>query len=230
MGDPKKLRKKYSTPVHPWKKTAIDAGKILRKEYGLRNRKEILIATSFLKKYKDIAKRLIADNTAQGEREKKQMLDKLQGLGLLSSGIELEHVLSLELKDILERRIQSLLFRKGLARSMNQARQFIVHRHVVTGDKCITFPSYLMTVAEENQLGFKTKSQLSDADHPERSNPVKEIQAEAEAVKPKKATKKDETKTEEEKVVSEEPVAEKTSEEKVPETEEAKPEPVEVKK
>jgi small subunit ribosomal protein S4 len=226
MGDPKKLRKKYSTPVHPWKKTAIDAGRIIRKEYGLRNRKEILIATSFLKKYKDIAKRLIADNTAQGEREKKQMLDKLQGLGLLSSGIELEHVLSLELKDILERRVQSLLFRKGLARSMNQARQFIVHRHVVTGNKCITFPSYLMTVVEENQLGFKTKSNLSDVDHPERSNPAKEIQEEAEAVKPKKTTKKEESKTDEEKVVSEEPVAE----EAVPETEEVKPEPVEVKK
>ena len=206
MGDPKKLRKKYSTPVHPWKKTAIDAGRIIRKEYGLRNRKEILIATSFLKKYKDIAKRLIADNTAQGEREKKQMLDKLQGLGLLSSGIELEHVLSLELKDILERRVQSLLFRKGLARSMNQARQFIVHRHVVTGNKCITFPSYLMTVVEENQLGFKTKSNLSDVDHPERSNPAKEIQEEAEAVKPIKEEKSEEAPVEE---VSETPKEEK---------------------
>jgi len=83
-----------------------------------------------------------------------------------------------------------------------------------------------MTVVEENQLGFKTKSNLSDVDHPERSNPAKEIQEEAEAVKPKKTTKKEESKTDEEKVVSEEPVAE----EAVPETEEVKPEPVEVKK
>ena len=65
MGDPKKLRKKYETPMHPWKKNVIEEEKILKQDFGLNTQKEILIAKTFLKKYKNIAKRLIAQKTAQ---------------------------------------------------------------------------------------------------------------------------------------------------------------------
>jgi len=87
----------------------------------------------------------------------------------LSAGAELHNVLSLELKDILERRIQSVIFRKGLTRSMKQARQFIVHRHITVGKKEITSPSYLVTLEEERSLAFKPKSTLAEEDHPERT-------------------------------------------------------------
>ena len=70
MGDPKKLRKKYETPIHPWIKKNIDEDKILRRDYGLRNKRELLKISSFLKKYKNIAKRLTTDKSAQGEHEK----------------------------------------------------------------------------------------------------------------------------------------------------------------
>ena len=83
MGDPKKFRKKYQTPAHPWIKADIEENKLLTREYGLRTKKEILIAHSFLKKYKNIAKRLIAQDTDQGRKEQEQVLDKLQRLGLL---------------------------------------------------------------------------------------------------------------------------------------------------
>jgi len=143
MGDPKKLKKRYWTPMHPWNKNAIEEQKKLRQEYGLQTRKEILIASSYLKKYKDNAKRLIALKSAQAEKEKQQMLHKLQKLGLLAAGAELPQILGLQVQDILNRRIQSITFRKGLARSMKQARQFITHRHILLGEKEITSPSYL---------------------------------------------------------------------------------------
>ncbi|NQV91838.1 30S ribosomal protein S4 [Candidatus Woesearchaeota archaeon] len=184
MGDPKKLRKKYATPRHPWIKTAIDAEKIITKNFGLRKKQEIMIANSFLKKYKNIAKRLIASKTEQSEKEGAQVLGKLQGLGLLTPEAGLDQILGLNVESILERRIQSVLFRKGLARTMIQARQFIVHRHVAIGDKEITFPSYLITLEEELQLSFRGKSALSNEDHPERKNEAKQIHKEAEAVKP----------------------------------------------
>lgn len=168
MGDPKKLKKKYATPAHPWIRANIEEGKVLRKEFGLSKNKEILIASSFLKKYKDIAKKLIADKTAQGEKEKKQMMDKLQKYGFLSAGAGLDDVLGIQLKDVLERRLQSIVFRKGFARTMKQARQFIVHRHVAVGVKEITSPSYMLTVEEESKLAFKPNSTLADEGHPER--------------------------------------------------------------
>ncbi len=201
MGDPKKLRKKYSTPVHPWNKGDIDRAKGLRREFGLNIRKEVLIADSFLKKYKDIAKRLIADTSKQGVLEKKQMMDKLSRLGLISAGAELDGVLSLTIQDVLNRRIQSVTYRKGLARSMKQARQFIVHRHITLDGKDITSPSYLLSVEEESKLKFKDKSALSDENHPERVQEVPEVEVKTETPKEeakaeskpeeKKATKKE---------------------------------------
>jgi small subunit ribosomal protein S4 len=225
MGDPRKLKKKYSTPVHPWNSTEIAENKVFRKEYGLRIRKEILIADSFLKKYKNIAKKLISDETKQGEKEKAQMLEKLQNLGLLVLNSTLDDVLSLELKDILERRLQSVVYRNGLARSMKQSRQFITHRHIMVGKKEINVPSYLVSLQEESQISFKGKSALSDEEHPERINPAKEIKEELEA------TKKDEIKSLEEKKSakkveeSEEPKKEVKAEEtpkEEPKTEEVK--------
>ena len=183
MGDPKKLKKKYSTPIHPWNKTDIEENKVFKKEYGLKIRKELLLTESFLKKYKNIAKKLISDQSKQGEVEKKQMMDKLQRLGLLVAGAELDDVLSLELKDVLERRLQSLVFRRGLAHTMIQARQFITHRHVAIGNKEITSPSYLVSLEEEAQLCFKTKSALVNEDHPERVNEAKEVSEEATAIR-----------------------------------------------
>lgn len=168
MGDPKKLKKKYNMPAHPWKRAEIEESRQLRKEYGLKNRREVLIANSFLKKYKDLAKKLISTKTVQNDKEKEQIYNKLLKLGLLPASSDLEQVLALNVKDIMERRLQSLVYRKGLAKSMNQARQFITHRHIGIGEKEITSPSYLTTLEEESTITFKENSALSDAEHPER--------------------------------------------------------------
>lgn len=194
MGDPKKLKKAYSPSAHPWIRAEIEEKKALCQEYGLRNRKELLIASSFLKKYKDIAKRLIADRTAQGEIEKKQMQEKLQKLGLITATASLDDILGLQLKNLLDRRLQSLVFRKGLARTMSQARQFIVHRHVLVGNREITSPSCLITVENENRIIFKPNSSLSAEDHPERISPemVQKIREEKEAIRLKKGKDKGE--------------------------------------
>ena len=196
MGDPKKLKKKYSGPRHPWVKGTIDEERIIKREYGLRNKKELFKSDSFLKKYKDLAKKLIASNTEQSKKEEKQVLDKMQRLGLLSMGSKLDDILGLEVKNALNRRLQSVVFRKGLARSMKQARQFICHRHISIGDKEITAPSYFVSLEEENKLNFKSKSALADEEHPERVNPAAEIKEELEEVKKPAKAKVEEQKEE----------------------------------
>lgn len=168
MGDPKKFRKKYETPMHPWKKNVIEEEKQLKRDFGLNTQKEILIARTFLKKYKNIAKRLIAQKTAQGLKEKEQIIGKLQRLGFLPEGADLDKILNLSLNDVLNRRLQSVVTKKGLARTSRQARQFIIHRHIMIGNKEITSPSYLISVEEEALVGFKEKSTLASEDHPER--------------------------------------------------------------
>ena len=158
----------------------------------------------------DIAKKLIASTTQQGEKEKAQILTKLTDLGLLSAGAELNEILGLNVRDVLNRRLQSIVFRQGLARSVNQARQFIVHRHIQIGQKEMTIPGYLVTLTEENSVSFKDKSALCDEEHPERVNEKEAVAEEVAKVTGKK------------KEVSEEVAAPVKKEE--PAKQEAKPE------
>ncbi len=60
MGDPKKPKKKYQTPMHPWNKERIGLEKELLKKYGLKNKEEIMIMNSILSNMKIQAKKYIA--------------------------------------------------------------------------------------------------------------------------------------------------------------------------
>jgi len=168
MGHPKKPKKKYSKPSHPWEKERIEEEKALMIEYGFKNKREMWKVKSMLKKFLEQAKRLSALRTEQAEKEKELLLKKLKRLGILNEKANLNDILNLTFKDIAERRLQTLVFRKGLARSVKQARQFIVHRHIVVDGKKITSPSYIVPVSEEDKISFSPKSPLSSEDHPER--------------------------------------------------------------
>ena len=147
MGDPKKQKKKFSTPNHPWQKERIEAEKEILKQYGLRRKYEIWKMDSMLKDFLNRAKTLIAQRNPQSDLEKKQLLQRLNSLGLLKKDSKVEDVLNLTLKDVMERRLQTLLIRKQLARTMKQAREFITHEHVAIGERKVTAPSYLVTVS-----------------------------------------------------------------------------------
>lgn len=191
MGSPRRLRAKYSGPGHPWQKTRIELEKALKKEYGLKNKKEIWIHDSKLKTFAKQAKRLVAATGAQAEKEEKQLLGRLASLGLVQADATTENVLSLTIKDILERRLQTLVCRKGLARSMKQARQYIAHGHITISGNVIKSPSYIVKTAEEGTLAFVERSALAKPEHPERAiTEKKEEKPETEKKKAKKKTKK----------------------------------------
>ena len=114
MGDPKRQRAKYATPTHPWQKERIEEEKTLIKEYGFKNKSEIWRLNSKLRNFASQAKKLVATKTEQNEKEEEQLLKKLRKLGLLTENADIDDVLSLTLKDIVERRLQSLVQRKGL--------------------------------------------------------------------------------------------------------------------
>jgi len=59
MGDPRKIRKKYQTPSHPWIKSRIDEEKVLTREFGTKNKKEIWKMETVLKNFKTQSKHLI---------------------------------------------------------------------------------------------------------------------------------------------------------------------------
>ena len=111
------------------------------------------------------------------------MIQKLQRLSLLKGEPKLDDVLSLSVRDILNRRAQSIIAKKGFARSMKQARQFITHNHVLIGAKAITSPSTLLTLEAESNVTFKPSSSLAAEDHPERVPVERNLAKEAAAAR-----------------------------------------------
>ena len=180
----RRIRAKFEGPRHPWEKGRIEEEKRVVYEYGLKNKREIWKLDSQRKRATSQAKKLIAATGTQAEREKKQLLSRLHRMGILSQNAGVDDVLGLTLNDFLIRRLQTLLVKKGLARTMHQARQFITHQHVQVAGKMITSPSYLVLRDEESQIVFVASSSLSNTEHPERSGKQKPAEAKSAEAKP----------------------------------------------
>lgn len=155
MGDPKRLRKKYTTPMHPWEIERIGKEKKILEEYGLKNKRELWKLETFLRRAKNHMKELIPLTTSQAIKERNQIINKLSRLGLVSDNATPDDILSLNIEHVLNRRLQTLVYNKGLARSMKQARQFIVHGHITVKNKVVTSPSYIVSVLEEQDIKAK---------------------------------------------------------------------------
>ncbi|OUJ18819.1 Ribosomal protein S4 [Methanonatronarchaeum thermophilum] len=180
MGSPKKNKKTYETPPHPWQQLRMEDESRLIQEYGLKNKKEIWKAESNLRNYRRKARELLAEvgratETSKGvKKEKQEFLDKLKRYGLVSQDGTLDDVLGLKVRDILDRRLQSIVNKKGYARTPKQARQFIVHGHIALNGQRVTIPSYLVKTTEENQISYSHTSPMKNEAHPERIEKVEE--------------------------------------------------------
>ncbi len=172
MGDPRFNRKKYDTPKHPWEADRIKEEWELQKKYGLKNKREIWKAKSLLRNFRGQARQLQAKlryGNPQAEKEQKLLFDKLIRLGILNeANATLDAVLSLTVEDILRKRLQTIVYLKGLARTPKQARQFIVHGHIAIGERKVTIPSYLVRKEEEDLVDYYKYSPLADEVHPMR--------------------------------------------------------------
>ena len=218
MGDPRRPRKKYETAIHPWIKEKIASEKIQTKEYGLKTEKEILKAQSYLKKIRGQAKKLIRDkNKEQAKKEHRQLLQKLAKLGLCSENSPLEDLLALNVRNILDRRLQTLVLKQGYALTPNQARQLIVHGHITVNNVKMTVPSYLVLTTD--LIDYKQNSTFASEEHSERQklkdrNKVKSTEAEKNNIIEEKKENEEENKKVEKKTIKKPVKKEKVIEEK----------------
>ncbi|MFC4549251.1 MULTISPECIES: 30S ribosomal protein S4 [Halorussus] len=161
----------YETPNHPFQGERIAEESSLLDRYGLQNKEELWRAQSELRGYRREARNLLAER-AQGEEaegEDREFVARLKRIGVLDDGDELDDVLLLDVTDVLERRLQTVAYRKGLGHTPNQARQFVVHGHVTVDGQRVQAPSYKVEVAEQDSVAFDENSPLADELHPERA-------------------------------------------------------------
>jgi len=152
MGDPKKSRKKYKRPRTPWEKERILKEREIKQKYGLKNKREIWRVKTIVDNFRAQARKLLGSTGEEREKLEKQLISKLVRWGLLNENSELSDVLRLTTEDLLERRLQTIVYRKGLARTIKQARQLVVHKHVLIGDRIVNKPSYIVKKDEEDKI------------------------------------------------------------------------------
>ena len=158
MGDPRRLKKKYKKPAHPYQKERILEELEFLGRFGLRNKREFWKSRTMLGNWRGIARHSRTLTKEKSVEVQQILITKLKRLGILGSDAEFEDVLHLTVEDVLKRRLQTLVFEKGLASTIYQARQYIVHGHVQVGNKKINAPSYLVKKDEEDLITYAPSS------------------------------------------------------------------------
>jgi small subunit ribosomal protein S4 len=197
----------------------------------LKNKREIWKAQTRLRKYRGQARELLAKvqtGDPQSKKESDQLLMHLNRMNILPAKASLDDVLALDTETILSRRLQTLTYLKGLANTPTQARQLIAHGHVAIGNRRVTVPGYMVTKAEEGDIGYTSDSSLNDMMHPARPRSDYSPAPAKKEVKPEKSREKEKSEEpKEEQEPAQEPTpevtGEKPKEESTTETEKSEP-------
>jgi small subunit ribosomal protein S4 len=178
MGYPGKNHKSYQPPKRPWEKIRIEQETRLVIEYGLRNKREVWKAQSILRKYRKGARVLLAllssgTDRALFEAKRSELITSMQRAGLLGPDADIDDILSLKVQAQFERRLQTVVHRKGLARSPKQARQLITHGHIAIAGRRVSIPGYRVSRTEETQVSYSGKSPFISDSHAEKARITK---------------------------------------------------------
>merc|ERR1712097_71548 len=74
---------------------------------------------------------------------------------------KLDYVLGLKIEDFLERRLQTQVFKLGLAKSVHHARVLIRQRHIRVRKQVVDVPSYIVRLDSQKHIDFSLKSPLA---------------------------------------------------------------------
>ncbi len=177
MGAPKRNRRKYDKPKEIWNSERIESDNQLVKDYGLKNMKELWIAQTRIGRVRRNA-RMFLSGAEGGNQEDKGMIKRLSKFGITKADATFDDLLDLDEKAILERRLQSIVMRRGLARTMRQARQLIVHGFISIDGRKVTRPGYLVSLEEEKFIGYYKPIKIEAPSQQQATQPVAEQPAE----------------------------------------------------
>lgn len=157
MGHPRKHRAKWSRPHKPFDKERLEREAPVLKQFGLRRKHELWRAEGIVRDFRRRARELQA---VPNQKVQDELISRLRRIGFSVS--TLDDILGLKTDDILNRRLQTVLVKRGLVKTHKQARQLIVHRHVIMGDQVVHWPSALVPADLEDKVDIvqKVKSKM----------------------------------------------------------------------
>ena len=162
MGDPKYPRRVWRKPKRPLNyELKMEELKTLG-TFGLRTKRELWKAHTELSRVRHQARSLLALRQEIREEKEPILMKSLARIGLVSSDATLDDVLNLNANDLLSRRLQTIVTKKLGFKTPYQARQAVIHGHIMIGERKVDIPSYTVTVAEENSIHFTPESKIPD--------------------------------------------------------------------
>ncbi len=189
MGDPKYPRKVWRKPKRPLNyELKMDELQTLG-TFGLRTKRELWKAHTELSRVRQQARSLLALTQKVREEKEPILLKSLARIGLISDNATLDDVLNLKPTDLLARRLQTIVTKKFGFKTPYQARQAVIHGHIMVGDRKVDIPSYTVTVAEEDSVQFSPESKIPEMlEKSKAETPKVEEPAEGEEATPAEAT------------------------------------------
>lgn len=151
MGAPRLNRRKHERPGNMWDSQRIASDNALMNEYGLRSMKEIWKVQTEVSKLRKNVRSLLSAKQSGVESD---IISRLIKTGVVQSGSGIDALLDLNERKLLDRRLESIVFRKGLAKSMLQARQLITHGFISVNGKRVRVPGYIVKVDEEMGISY----------------------------------------------------------------------------
>ncbi|MGC8572170.1 MAG: 30S ribosomal protein S4 [Candidatus Micrarchaeia archaeon] len=154
MGAPRRNRKKYEKPKNMWDLERIKEDNSLKDKYGLKNMRELWMIQTEVSKLRNTVRKLLSGSEPKSDKIKADIITKLSKYGIVSGDATLDTLLDLKVDSFLDRRLQTIVFKKGLAKTIKQARQLIVHGYIAIDGKRVTIPSYRVPLSEEQLISY----------------------------------------------------------------------------
>ncbi|KAL6562530.1 40S ribosomal protein S9-2 [Orobanche gracilis] len=153
--------KTFKKPRRPYEKERLDSELRLVGEYGLRCKRELWRVQYALSRIRNNARDLLTLDEKDPRRifEGEALLRRMIRYGLLPENKnKLDHVLALSVENFLERRLQTLVFKVGLAKSIHHARVLIRQRHIRVGRQVVNVPSFMVRLDSQQHVNFSLTS------------------------------------------------------------------------
>ena len=191
MGDPKLSRKLWKKPKRPLNYDLMMEELKILGTFGLKTKRELWKANTELSRVRLQARSLLALRQEDREQKEPILINSLSKIGLVDKNSTLDDVLNLQVADLLSRRLQTIVQRKLYFKTPYQARQAIVHGHIMIGERVVTIPSYAVKIDEEPKIRLTVESQFnqmlskpeSDLGSPETENLEIETESNVDAEK-----------------------------------------------